>query len=95
MSYQYPTKREIEFAMEEGWTREEAERGFIIVDYDGTGLLIVEGLIDAHGIDTDLDDIEATIEAELKVTTQLQKRCVSSLVLEWQNICLANIIGER
>ena len=73
MAYNYPTEDGIKFAMEQGWTREQAERGFEIVDFDGTGLLEVEAIsdvyvekrVDGYYYSTGLDDDEeAAKEAE-------------------------------
>ena len=63
MSYNYPTKEGIEYAMEDGWTREQAERGFEIFDFDGLGLLEVEAIASCYP-DGDFDDYEASKEAE-------------------------------
>lgn len=64
--FRYPTEKEVKFASEEmGWPKSEAERGFTIFDYDGTGLLCIEVITDCYW---DWDDIptdeEASIEAE-------------------------------
>lgn len=40
--YVKPTKEGIEWAMEDGWDRKSAERGYDIFDFDSTGLLEVE-----------------------------------------------------
>lgn len=64
MAYVKPTEQQIKFAMEEGWDREEAKRGYTIVDFDGTGMLEIEAIADVYvriGEDGDvyyLDDIE-------------------------------------
>lgn len=63
MAYNYPTAEGIKFAMEEGWTREQAERGFEIFDFEGTGLLEVEAIFDCYP-DGNGDDDEAAKEAE-------------------------------
>ena len=58
MAYRKPTKKQIEYAMREGYSREEAERGYAIFNYDGTGMLEIEAI---GGIGYDDD---AAIEAE-------------------------------
>ncbi len=63
MSYNYPTEKGIAYAMEEGWTREQAERGFEIFDFDGLGLYEVEAITDCY-LDQDYDDDAASKEAE-------------------------------
>lgn len=60
--YQYPTETDIAFAIDSGWSEEQAKRGFDIFDFDGTGLLGLEAIYDAH-IETEIDDEEASIEA--------------------------------
>ena len=72
MAYFYPTEDGVKFAMESGWTREQAKRGFEIFDYDGSGLLEIECIGDAyvekredgHYYSTYFDDEEAAKEAE-------------------------------
>ncbi len=63
MKYNYPTKKGIEFAMENGWTKEQAERGFEIFDFDGTGMLEIEAICDCYP-NGNYDDEEAAKEAE-------------------------------
>ena len=63
MEYNYTTKEGIKFAMENGWTEEEAKRGFIIIDFEGLGLLEIEAICDAYP-NGDYDDDEASKEAE-------------------------------
>lgn len=63
MAYNYPTEEGIKYAMKEGWTREQAERGFEIFDFDGLGLLEIEAICDCYP-DGDYDDEEAAREAE-------------------------------
>lgn len=63
MAYKYPTEEGIKFAMEYGWTREQAERGFEIFDFDGLGLLEIEAICDCYP-DGDYDDEAAAKEAE-------------------------------
>lgn len=48
MAYKKPTEKGIQFAMEFGWNREQAERGYEIFDYDGTGILDVEAILDCY-----------------------------------------------
>lgn len=62
--YRYPTKDEAKIAFEEwGWPKSEAERGFTIFNYNGTGLLNIE-VIGACYRDNMPTDEEASIEAE-------------------------------
>ena len=63
MAYNYPTAEGIKFAMKEGWTREQAERGFEIFDFDGRGLLEIEAIGDCYPYG-DYDDEAAAREAE-------------------------------
>ena len=63
MNYNYPTKKGIKFAMENGWTKEQAERGFEIFDFDGTGMLEIEAICDCYP-NGNYDDEEAAKEAE-------------------------------
>ena len=63
MAYNYPTAEGIKFAMEEGWTREQAERGFEIFDFDGLGILEIEAIGDCYP-DQNYDDEAAAREAE-------------------------------
>ena len=63
MAYNYPTENGIKYAMEEGWTREQAERGFEIFDFDGLGLLQIEAIGDCYPYG-DYDDEAAAREAE-------------------------------
>lgn len=44
--YIKPTEKMIIEGMKLGWTREESERGYVICDFDGTGLLEIERLDD-------------------------------------------------
>lgn len=60
--YQYPTENDVKNAIECGWSKEQAKRGFDIFNFDGTGLLDLEAICDAH-IETEIDDEEAAIEA--------------------------------
>ena len=68
MSYVKPTKQQIEFAIDDGWSREIAERGYDIFDFDGTGLLEINridceycGWGDEYPY---VDDEDCAIEAE-------------------------------
>ena len=63
MAYNYPTAKGIKFAMKEGWTREQAERGFEIFNFDGLGLLEIEAIGDCYPYG-DYDDEAAAREAE-------------------------------
>ena len=67
MSYVKPTKKQIEYAIKEGWSREVAERGYDIVDFDGTGMLEIEAIGDVYlgvGDDDGYDDDACAHEAE-------------------------------
>ncbi len=48
MAYIKPTEKGIRFAMDFGWNKEQAERGYGIFDYDGTGILDVEAILDCY-----------------------------------------------
>jgi hypothetical protein len=63
MAYNYPTEEGIKYAMEQGWSKEQAERGFEIFDFDGTGMLEIEAITDCYLRDN-YDDDEASREAE-------------------------------
>lgn len=63
MAYKKPTKENVEFAVKEGWSREDAERGYTIFDYDGLGLLQIEAICDCYP-DGDYDDDACAREAE-------------------------------
>lgn len=63
MAYNYPTEEGIKFAMEEGWTREQAERGFEIFNFGGLGILGIEAIGDCYP-DQNYDDEAAAKEAE-------------------------------
>lgn len=73
MAYTYPTAEGIKFAMEQGWSKEQAERGFDIFDFDGLGIYGIEAICDAHVdkredgtyyVTESYDDEEAAREAE-------------------------------
>lgn len=63
MTYNYPTENGIKYAMKCGWAREDAERGFVIVDFDGLGLLQIEIIDDCYP-DQNATDDDAAVEAE-------------------------------
>lgn len=69
MAYKKPTKEQIEYAIDDGWPMEIAERGYDIFDFDGTGLLEINR-IDceyagwAEDGTTDVDDDDCAHEAE-------------------------------
>jgi hypothetical protein len=50
--YRKPSNEAIAFAMECGWNKEEAERGYTIFDFDNTGMLELDR-IDACYFDND------------------------------------------
>lgn len=65
--YKKPTEDMIALAVEYGWSKEEAERGYTIFDFNGTGLLEIEAIGDVFGNaddDYDVDDEDCAIEAE-------------------------------
>lgn len=76
MAYVKPTKRQIEFAVSEGWPRETAERGYDIFDFDCTGMLEIEAIGDVYvrfgnngglyqlGLNGGYDDDACAYEAE-------------------------------
>lgn len=67
--YIKPTEKMIIEGMKLGWDREESERGYVICDFDGTGLLEIERLDDVV-LNTDDEryydvmDEDCAIEAE-------------------------------
>ncbi len=67
--YKKPTEEQINYAIEEGWSRERAERGYDIFDFDRTGLLEINR-IDAVYVgwgengSTEVDDNDCAVEAE-------------------------------
>lgn len=63
MAYKYPTEEGIQFAMEEGWTRGQAERRFEIFNFGGLGILGIEAIGDCYP-DQNYDDEAAAKEAE-------------------------------
>ena len=60
--FKAPTKEGIQFALDFGWSKEVAERGYDIFDYDGMGLLQIEAVCDCYP-DDDYDDEAAAREA--------------------------------
>ena len=48
-----PTVEQTEAAVRAGWTQEIAERGYAVVDYDGTGLLHIEAIDEMRVFDSD------------------------------------------
>lgn len=63
MAYNYPTAEGIKSAMKEGWSKEQAKRGFEIFDFDGLGILEIEAIGDCFP-DQTYEDEEAAREAE-------------------------------
>ena len=53
-------------AIKGGWNIDEANRGYVIVDYNGTGMMEVEFIRDMwlEGGDPDIDDTDAALAAE-------------------------------
>ena len=75
MAYVKPTQKQIEFAISQGWSRDEAERGYAIFNYDGLGLYEIEAIGDVYvrfkgngvyQLDTNggYDDDACAVEAE-------------------------------
>lgn len=65
--YIKPTKEIIEIAIENGWTRKQAERGYTIFDYDGTGMLQIEAIGDCYPTlkeEDGYDDEACAVEAQ-------------------------------
>ena len=65
ITYQYPTKNDINYAIKNGWSKEDAKRGFCICDFEGLGLYEINAIFEAH-IETynSYDDELAAREAE-------------------------------
>ena len=63
MAYTKPTEDGIRFAMDNGWTKEEAERGYAIFNFDGLDLFQIEAICDCYP-NGDYDDDAAATEAE-------------------------------
>jgi len=65
--YKKPSEEMIALAMDYGWSKEEAERGYTIFNFDGTGLLEIEAIGDVFGNaddSYDVDDEDCAREAE-------------------------------
>ena len=65
--YVKPTREQVEYAISDGCTREEAERGYTVFDFDGTGLLEIEAIGDVYlhcGDANGYDDDACAHEAE-------------------------------
>ena len=60
--YKKPTKEGIKIALQNGWTLEQATRGYDIFDYDGMGLLQIEAICDCYP-NGDYDDNACAHEA--------------------------------
>lgn len=63
MAYIKPDKEHIEIAIANGWSKESAERGYEIFDFDCLGLYEVEAIVDCYDIE-DIDDEACAYEAE-------------------------------
>lgn len=61
--YKKPTDDGIKWAIDQGWTKEQAERGYEIFDYDGIGICQIEAICDCYP-ESDYDDSEWAKEAE-------------------------------
>lgn len=63
--YKKPTEEMISNAVDNGWSKEDAERGYAVFDFNRTGLLEIEK-IDAvfTGTDYDVTDEDCAKEAE-------------------------------
>ena len=67
MSYVKPTAEQIEFAINDGWSREVAERGYDIFDFDGLGLLEINRIDCEYfgwGLHAEVGDEDCAVEAE-------------------------------
>lgn len=63
--YKKPTKEQIEFAVENGWSKEQAERGFDIFNYDGRDLFEVQRIDEEWAFDAnEITDEDCAREAE-------------------------------
>lgn len=65
--YVKPTKENVEYAVEQGWLREDAERGYTQFDYDGLGMIQIEAIGDCYPtseFDDGYDDEACAYEAE-------------------------------
>ena len=61
--FKKPTKEGIEFALDYGWSKEDAEQGYTIFDYDGLGICQIEAICDCYP-NGDYDDEACAYEAE-------------------------------
>ena len=73
MAYRKPTQKQIKYAINEGYSREEAERGYGFVYFDFTDMVEIELYSDVYmALDddgellepVDIDDEDCAIEAE-------------------------------
>ena len=55
--YIKPTNQQVKNGMECGWKKEDAERGFAIFDFNGTGMLDIEVINDIYYSTNSRDDI--------------------------------------
>lgn len=63
--YKKPTINNIRWAIENGWKREDAERGYTYFEFDGTGLLEIERIDSCYSDEEcDTDDEDCAREAE-------------------------------
>lgn len=62
--YKKPTKKGIRHAMNCGWTKEQAKRGYEIFNFNGLDLFEIECIGDCYLADEDIDDEAASVEAE-------------------------------
>ena len=64
--YKKPTEEMIQNAIDSGWKREDAERGYTIFDFDGTGLLEIERIEDVYdcAFGYDVVNESCAVEAE-------------------------------
>lgn len=63
--YIKPTQEMVETAIENGWTKDAAERGYDIFEFNNTGLLEIEKIDCAYdGVTEDIDDEDCAIEAQ-------------------------------
>lgn len=64
MVYIKPTDEVVRMGVEFGWAIEDAKRGYVICDFDGTGLLEINRIDDMLCEDYDVTDDDCAIEAE-------------------------------
>lgn len=64
--YKKPTAEGIQYAIDDGWSKETAERGYDIFDFNGTGLLEIERIDACYDIvgEDETTDEDCAIEAE-------------------------------